>query len=79
MGIHTFFIEVGDGSGCVLEGDPERKSWLLTHSVFVELSHCRGRVLEEMPQLLLLVLGLRGGRRLLLQLRGQLLVLLGLR
>lgn len=28
------FIEVGDGGGCVLEGDPERKSWLLTHSVW---------------------------------------------
>ena len=27
------FVEVGDGGGCVLEGDPERKSWLLTHSV----------------------------------------------
>ena len=27
------FVEIGDGSGCVLEGNPERKSWLLTHSV----------------------------------------------
>lgn len=27
------FVEIGDGGGCVLEGDPERKSWLLTHSV----------------------------------------------
>lgn len=34
MSIHTFFIEVGDSGGCVLEGDPERKSWLLTHSVW---------------------------------------------
>lgn len=42
----------------------------------VQLGHGGGRVLEEVPQLLLLVLGLR--RRLVLQLRRQRLLLLGL-
>ena len=27
------FVEVRDGGGCVLEGNPQRKSWLLTHPV----------------------------------------------
>lgn len=79
MGIHAFFVEIGDGGGCVLERDPERQSRLLTHSVFVELRDGRGRVLEEVPELLLLVLGLRRARRLVAQLGRQLLVLLGLR
>ena len=54
MGIHAFFVEAGDGGGCVLEGN----------------GHGGGRGLGQVSQLLLLVLGLRGGRRLLLQLGG---------
>jgi hypothetical protein len=45
IGIHAFFVEVGDGGGCILEGDPERKTLLHAHSVFIELKSGKGTVL----------------------------------
>lgn len=33
LSIPAFFVEVRGGGGCVLEGNPQRKSWLLTHPV----------------------------------------------
>ena len=34
LSIPAFFVEFRGGGGCVLEGNPQRQSWLLTHPVF---------------------------------------------